>query len=82
VAGRRRSPLSYHRSRGVRQVPVDAYRRGNEFKIDLDLPGADPGSIDLTVERDVLTVRATRTPHRDQGDEIQVAERPQGQFSR
>jgi HSP20 family protein len=66
----------------ARQVPVDAYRRGNEFKVDLDLPGADPGSIELTVERDVLTVRATRGPHRDQGDEIVVAERPHGQFSR
>jgi len=37
--------------------------RGNEFKVDLDLPGADPGSIDLTVESDVLTVRATRSSH-------------------
>jgi HSP20 family protein len=36
-----------------RQVPV-AYRRGNEFKVDLDLPGADPGSIDLTVEREAV----------------------------
>ena len=68
--------------RRVRQVPVDAYRRGNEFKVDFDLPGADPGSIDLTVERDVLTVRATRTWRRDEGDEVLVAERGQGDFSR
>ena len=53
--------------RRVRQVPVDAYRRGNEFKVALDLPGADPGSIELTVERDVLTVRATRTPQLERG---------------
>ena len=65
----------------VRKVPVDAYRRGNELNIDLDLPGAHSGSIDFTVERDVLNVGATCTPHRDQGDEIQVAEQPQGQFS-
>ncbi len=68
--------------RRVRQVPVDAYRRGNEFKIDFDLPGADPGSIELTVERDVLTVRATRTWRRDEGDEVLVAERGHGDFSR
>jgi HSP20 family protein len=68
--------------RRVRQVPVDAYRRGNEFKVDLDLPGADPGSIELTVELDVLTVRATRTSFRAEGDEIQVAERAHGAFSR
>ena len=53
--------LNQHR---VRSVPVDAYRRGNEFKLELDLPGADPGSIELTVENDVLTVRATRTSFR------------------
>ncbi len=68
--------------RRVRQVPVDAYRRGNEFKMDLDLPGADPGSIELTVESDVLTVQATRTPLRDDADEILVGERGYGRFSR
>ena len=68
--------------RRVRQVPVDAYRRGNELKVNLDLPRADPGSIDLTVERDVLTVRATRTPEVAEGDDIQVVERAHGQFSR
>jgi HSP20 family protein len=68
--------------RRVRQVPVDAYRRGNEFKIDLDLPGADPGSIELTVENDVLTVEATRTALRDDADDILVGERGYGQFSR
>jgi HSP20 family protein len=65
-----------------RQLPIDAYRRGNEFKIALDLPGADPGSIELTVEKDVLTVRATRMPQQEEADEILVAERGYGQFSR
>jgi len=68
--------------RRVRPLAVDAYRRGSEFKVALDLPGADPGSIDLTVERDVLTVRATRSPLTAEGDEIQVAERGHGQFTR
>jgi HSP20 family protein len=66
----------------TRQVPVDAYRRGDEFKVYLDLPGVDPGSIDLTIEKDLLTVRATRTWDRSEEDEIQVAERAQGEFTR
>jgi HSP20 family protein len=70
------------RERRVRQVPVDAYRRGDQFKIDLDLPGADPGSIELTVEKDVLSVRATRTWLSEESDEVLVAERAYGQFSR
>lgn len=68
--------------RRVRQIPVDAYRRGNEFMVHLDLPGVDPGSIELTVEKDILAVRATRTWARAEGDQIQMAERAQGEFSR
>ena len=68
--------------RRIRQIPVDAYRRGDEFKVLLDVPGADPGSIDLTVEKDVLTVRATRTWVPAEGDQIQMTERAQGDFSR
>jgi HSP20 family protein len=66
----------------LHHVPVDAYRRGNDFKVDFDLPGADPGSIDLTVQADLLTVRATRSSHEVEGDEVQVAERGHGQFGR
>ena len=68
--------------RRVRQIPVDAYRRGNEFKVHLDVPGVDPASIELTVEKDVLTVRASRTWLPAEGDQIQVTERAQGEFSR
>lgn len=66
----------------VRQIPVDAYRRGSEFKAHLDLPGMDPGSIELTVEADVLTVRATRNWIRAEDDQVQVMERAQGEFGR
>ena len=66
----------------ARQIPVDAYRRGDEFKIHLDMPGVDPSSIELTVEKDVLSVRATRTWAQVEGDEIQVTERAQGEFGR
>jgi HSP20 family protein len=68
--------------RRARLMPVDAYRRGNEFKVHLDLPGVDSRFIELTVEKDLLTVRATRAWVRTEGDQIQIAERPQGEFSR
>ena len=68
--------------RRVRPIPVDAYRRGNEFKVHLDLPGVDPDSIELTVEKDVLSVRATRTWVPAEDDEIQMAERAYGEFGR
>jgi len=68
--------------RRVRPVPVDAYRRGNDLKIEVDLPGADPGSIELTVENDVLSVRAIRTAFREEIDQVQLAERAYGQFGR
>ena len=71
--------LSQHRAR---QIPVDAYRRGNEFKLHLDLPGVDPSSIELIVEQDLLTVRATRTWTPADDDQIQILERAQGEFSR
>ncbi len=68
--------------RRARQVPVDAYRRGDEFKVLLDLPGVDFGSIELTVEKDVLSVRAMRSWPQVEGDQFQVAERVQGEFKR
>jgi HSP20 family protein len=68
--------------RQARQIPVDAYRRGNEFTVLFDLPGVDARFIEMTVEKDLLTVRATRGWVRAEGDQIQIAERAQGEFSR
>ncbi len=65
-----------------RSFPLDAFRRGDQFLVQFDLPGVDASSIDLTVERNVLTVRAERRFDRRQGDEVVVAERPQGVFTR
>ncbi|MBA8795625.1 HSP20 family protein [Friedmanniella endophytica] len=62
-------------------MPMDAWREGEEFRIEFDLPGVDPGSIDLDVERNVLTVRADR-PMREVTGEQLAAERPRGVFSR
>lgn len=63
-------------------LPMDAYRRGENFVVHFDLPGADPESIELTVERNVLTVRAERSWARSEGDEVLISERPQGVFTR
>jgi HSP20 family protein len=63
-------------------MPIDAYRRGDEFVVELDLPGVDAESIDLTVERNVLTVHAQRRRSADGDVELLVGERPQGTFSR
>jgi HSP20 family protein len=63
-------------------MPMDAYRRNGDFVVHFDLPGIDPSSIDLTVEKNVLTVTAERHFPRQDGDEITVSERPQGKFNR
>src|SRR3954468_2342840 len=62
-------------------MPMDAWREGERFVIEFDLPGVAPESIDLDVERNVLTVRAERVARN--GDwEMLASERPRGVFSR
>lgn len=64
-------------------MPMDAYRDGEEFVVRFDLPGVSPESIDLDVERNVLTVKAERKSEATgDGNQLQVAERPKGVFSR
>jgi HSP20 family protein len=66
----------------ARSVPIDAYRRGDQFFVHLDLPGVDPDAIELTVEQNVLTIRAERRFDLEEGDEPAINERPQGTFTR
>lgn len=63
-------------------MPMDAYRAGDDFVVHFDLPGVDAGSIELTVEKNVLTVSAERRWQPGDGQEVLVNERPQGSFSR
>jgi HSP20 family protein len=63
-------------------MPMDAYRQGDTFYLKLDLPGLAMDAIDLTVEQNVLTVRAERPPTSADGAEMIVAERPAGTFTR
>jgi HSP20 family protein len=62
-------------------MPMDAWRSGDEFVVEFDLPGVDPGTVDLDVERNVLTVRAER-PALSGDHELVAAERARGVFSR
>jgi len=62
-------------------MPMDAWREGDTFHVEFDLPGVNPDSIDLDVERNVVTVRAERPPRASDAEAI-AAERPRGVFSR
>lgn len=63
-------------------LPLDAYRSGDEFVVHVDVPGVDPDSIELTVERNVLVLKAERSWQPAEGAEVVTAERPQGSFTR
>jgi HSP20 family protein len=68
--------------RGSSVMPMDAVRHGDRVFVNFDLPGVDPDSIDLTVERDMLTVTASRRFEKAEGDEVLANERQQGTFTR
>lgn len=63
-------------------MPMDAWREGDEYVVALDLPGVDVGSIDVGVEKNVLTVRAERKNVAGKDTEMVASERPRGVFSR
>lgn len=63
-------------------LPMDAYRRGNHVVAQLDVPGVRPEDVDITVERNVLTVRATRRLDLGEEDERIVSERRHGELVR
>ncbi len=69
-------------SRALRAIPMEAYRRGDSFYVHFDLPGIDPSDVEVTAERNVVTVRASRETPRQEDDEVLVDERPHGTFSR
>jgi HSP20 family protein len=64
-------------------MPMDLYRAGDHYVMHVDLPGVDPGSIDVNVEDRTLTIRAERTSHTQNGDVQWLAkERPSGTYAR
>jgi len=68
--------------RTTRTVPMDAVRRGDTVTVWLDLPGVAADSIDLEVERNVVTVSATRAYSPAEDEQVLARERRQGTFSR
>lgn len=65
-----------------KSMPMEAYRRGDEFFVHLDVPGVSRDDVELTVEHNVVNIRAERRPSRQDDDEVLVDERPQGTFTR
>ena len=62
-------------------MPMDAWREGDTFVLEFDLPGVRPETVDIDVERNVLTIKAER-PARNGDWEMLASERPRGLFSR
>ncbi|HVE94540.1 MAG TPA: Hsp20/alpha crystallin family protein [Acidimicrobiales bacterium] len=63
-------------------MPLDAYRDGERFVVHFDLPGVSADSIELTVERNVLSVHATRARAQSEHVDLLMNERPHGTFTR
>jgi HSP20 family protein len=68
--------------RGPRWMPMDLYRVDDHFVVAVDLPGVDPGSIDINVDGNTLTIRAERSVRTDDGVQWLAQERPSGSFLR
>jgi len=63
-------------------MPMDVWQTDDGFHVCLDLPGVDPDSVDITTERNILTIKAERRAEYQQGQNVLIAERPQGTFTR
>lgn len=70
------------RDSGSASMAMDAFRRTNDVWVQLDLPGVKSENIDITVERNVLSISAERDWQREEGDRSYIAERPRGSFRR
>ena len=64
------------------RMPMDVWKDDAGYHVELDLPGVDPSSVDVTTERNVITVRAERSTRAAGSREVLIAERPHGSFVR
>ena len=69
-------------ARAAGTMPMDLYRSGDHYVLHVDLPGADPGTIDVNIEDRTLTIRAQRTSRTEQDVQWLVNERPSGTYAR
>ena len=69
-------------SKGPRLMPMDLYRDGDHYVLNADLPGIDPGSVDIDVDGQLLSIRAERTPRSADGVKWLARERNSGSFLR
>lgn len=67
---------------GLRGMPMDLYRQGDHYVLNADLPGLDPGSVDIDVDGQLLTIRAERTLQGADGVQWLTRERDSGSFLR
>ena len=67
---------------GPRLMPMDLYRDGDHYVLAADLPGIDPGSVDIDVDGQLLTIRAERTLRSNEGVKWLARERQSGSFLR
>lgn len=65
-----------------RAMPMDLYRSGDHYVVLCDLAGVDPGSIDVSVDGSVMTVKAQRSSRTEEGVQWLAQERPTGTFQR
>jgi HSP20 family protein len=70
------------RRAGNRSMPIDVIRATDEFVALIDLPGVDPETIDLTVDKHILTVTAERRDERTEGTDTVISERYVGSYAR
>jgi HSP20 family protein len=63
-------------------LPMDAYRQDDHLVVRFDMPGVDPDSVELTVEKNMLTVSAERTWQPERSAEVLASERAHGTFTR
>jgi HSP20 family protein len=68
--------------RSPRVMPMDLYRDGDHYVLTADLPGIDPGSVDVDIDGQLLTIRAERTVRSEEGVKWITRERTGGSFLR
>ncbi len=76
------SRMSARSASGSGVMPIDAFRRGSDVWVHIDLPGVKAESLEMTVERNVLTIAVERRWQRQEGDQSYFGERYQGSFRR